>query len=90
VRKVLELSEPSLEDQRSDVLRLREALTAEGHDMAAGVQVLRMLPGVFREAAFKVTAALAGEHLVAVEPGDTTGECHGVAFDVGTRTRSVL
>jgi len=29
---------------------------------------------------------LAGEHLVAIEPGDTTEECFGVAFDVGTTT----
>ena len=87
VRKVyFELAEPSLEDQRSDIARLREALTVEGHDMVAGVAVLRTLPQVFREAGFKVTAVLAGEHLVAVEPGDTTGECFGVAFDVGTTT----
>ncbi len=87
VRKVyLELSEPSLEDQRSDVARLKDALTDEGHDMLAGVAVLRTLPHVFREAGFRVTAVLAGEHLVAVEPGDTTGDCYGVAFDVGTTT----
>src|SRR5947207_2468817 len=87
VRKVyFELAEPSMHDQRSDVARLREALTVEGHDMVAGVAVLRTLPQVFREAGFKVTAVLAGEHLVAVEPGDTTGECYGVAFDVGTTT----
>lgn len=87
VRKVyLELSEPSLHDQRSDVARLKDALTEEGHDMVANVAVLRTLPSVFREAAFKVTAVLAGEHLVAVEAGDTTGECFGVAFDVGTTT----
>ena len=87
VRKVyLELAEPSLEDQRSDALRLKEALTEEGHDMVAGVPVLRTLPSVLREAGFRVTAVLAGEHLVAIEPGDTTGECFGVAFDVGTTT----
>jgi uncharacterized 2Fe-2S/4Fe-4S cluster protein (DUF4445 family) len=87
VRKVyLELGEPSLHDQRSDVARLKDALTEEGHDMVAGVAVLRTLPGVFREAGFKVTAVLGGEHLVAVEPGDTTGDCYGVAFDVGTTT----
>ncbi len=87
VRKVyFELAEPSLEDQRSDSARLRDALTEEGHDMIAGVAVLRTLPQVFREAGFKVTAVLAGEHLVAVEPGDTTAECYGVAFDVGTTT----
>jgi len=87
VRKVyLELTEPDLHDQRSDVTRLREALTAEGHDMSASVPVLRTLPKALREAGFKVTAVLAGEHLVAVEPGDTTEECFGVAFDVGTTT----
>jgi uncharacterized 2Fe-2S/4Fe-4S cluster protein (DUF4445 family) len=87
VRKVyLELSEPSMHDQRSDVARLKDALTVEGHDMVAGVAVLRTLPSVFREAGFRVTAVLAGEHLVAVEPGDTTGDCYGVAFDVGTTT----
>ncbi len=87
VRKVyFELSEPSMDDQRSDVARLRDALTEEGHDMVAGVAVLRTLPSVFREAGFRVTAVLAGEHLVAVEPGDTTGDCYGVAFDVGTTT----
>ena len=87
VRKVyFELSEPTLHDQRSDSARLKDALTEEGHDMVAGVAVLRTLPQVFREAGFRVTAVLAGEHLVAVEAGDTTGECFGVAFDVGTTT----
>jgi uncharacterized 2Fe-2S/4Fe-4S cluster protein (DUF4445 family) len=87
VRKVyLELEEPSLHDQRSDIARLRDALTKEGHDMVAGVAVLRALPQVFRDAGFKVTAVLAGDHLVAVERGDTTGDCYGVAFDVGTTT----
>src|SRR5438067_2164469 len=87
VRKVyLELEPPTLIDQRSDVVRLSEALTAEGHDMQAPVTVLRTLPAALRAADFKVTAVLAGEHLVAVEPGDTSAECFGVAFDVGTTT----
>ncbi len=87
VRKVyLELEPPSLHDQRSDVQRLRDALTAEGHDMVAAVAVLRTVPSVFRDADFKVTAVLAGDNLVAVEAGDTTGDCYGVAFDVGTTT----
>ncbi len=87
VRKVyLELEAPTLEDQRADVVRLRDALTVEGHDMVAEVAVLRSLPAVLRAADFKITAVLAGEHLVTVEPGDTTGECYGIAFDVGTTT----
>jgi len=87
VRKVyLELEAPTLHDQRSDVTRLGDALEVEGHDMTAEVAVLRDLPSVLRGAEFKVTAVLAGEHLVAVEPGDTTGECYGIAFDLGTTT----
>src|SRR6266702_8547820 len=87
VRKVYaELEPPTLEDQRSDVARLHDALEAEGHAMTAEVPVLRSLPSVLRGAEFKVTAVLAGERLVAVEPGDTTVECYGIAFDVGTTT----
>src|ERR1700694_252995 len=87
VRKVyLELTEPTLEDQRSDVMRLREALTAEGHDMVAGVRVMRTIPQALRDSGFKVTSVLAGEQLIALEPGDTTGDCFGIAFDVGTTT----
>jgi uncharacterized 2Fe-2S/4Fe-4S cluster protein (DUF4445 family) len=87
VRKVyVELTEPDLEDQRSDVERLRDALTAEGFDMKADLRVLRTLPAVLRAAEFKVTAVLGGDQLVALEAGDTREENYGVAFDLGTTT----
>lgn len=87
VRKVfVELTEPTLEDQRSDVERLRDALTAEGFDMKIDLHVLRTLPGLLRDAGFKVTAVLGGDHLIAVEAGDTRDESYGVAFDLGTTT----
>ena len=87
VRKVyVELTEPDLEDQRSDVERLRDALTAEGFDMKADLRVLRTLPGVLRAAEFKVTAVLGGDQLIALETGDTRDENYGVAFDLGTTT----
>src|SRR5438045_9232501 len=87
VRKVfVELSEPSLEDQRSDLERLRDALTAEGFDMKADLRVLRRRPVVLRDAGFTVTAVLGGDQLIAVEAGDTREESYGVAFDLGTTT----
>ncbi|HEV3097655.1 MAG TPA: ASKHA domain-containing protein [Candidatus Dormibacteraeota bacterium] len=87
VRKVyVELTEPSLEDQRSDVERLRDALTAEGFDMKSDLRVLRTLPAMLRAAEFKVTAVLGGDQLIAVEPGDTREESYGIAFDLGTTT----
>src|SRR2546428_12630149 len=87
VRKAyVELAEPSLEDQRSAVERLQEALTAEGHDMKADLAVLSTLPTVLRAAGFQVTAVLGGDQLISVEPGDTRDESYGVAFDLGTTT----
>src|ERR1035437_10833961 len=84
VRRVsLELAEPTLEDQRSDVMRLRDALTAEGHDMAAGVPVLRTIPTALRDSAFKVTAVLAGGELGALGAGGPTEGCFGGAFAAG-------
>ena len=87
VRKVfVELTEPDLEDQRSDIERLRDALTAEGFDMKADLRVLRTLPALLRDAEFKITAVLGGDQLIAVEAGDTREESYGVAFDLGTTT----
>src|SRR5438876_6291937 len=87
VRKVyVELTEPSLEDQRSDVERLRDALTAEGFDMKSDLRVLRTLPAILRAAEFKVTAVLGGDQLIAAEPDGTREQNYGVAFDLGTTT----
>jgi uncharacterized 2Fe-2S/4Fe-4S cluster protein (DUF4445 family) len=87
VHKVhLALPEPSLEDVRSDVERLRDTLDAEGYGVVTDLRALRHLPIALRNARYDVTAVLCGEHLVAVEPGDTTGLSYGVAVDVGTTT----
>ncbi|HET9724390.1 MAG TPA: 2Fe-2S iron-sulfur cluster-binding protein, partial [Actinomycetota bacterium] len=87
VHKVhLVLPGPSLEDVRSDVERIRDALDAEGYGVATDLRALRHLPIALRNASFDVTVVLCGEHLVAVEPGDTTGVSYGVAVDVGTTT----
>ena len=87
VRKVyVELAESTLQDQRGDLERLQDALTAEGFDMKANLAVLARLPGTLRASGFKVTAVLGGDQLIAVEPQDTREACYGVAFDVGTTT----
>jgi uncharacterized 2Fe-2S/4Fe-4S cluster protein (DUF4445 family) len=82
----LKLDEPTLHDQRSDHQRLKDALREEGFAMTASLPVLRTLPRALREADFDVTAVLCGDRLLAVEPGDTTSACHGIAFDLGTTT----
>ncbi|MFW6098160.1 MAG: 2Fe-2S iron-sulfur cluster-binding protein, partial [Chloroflexota bacterium] len=88
VHKVtLQLAAPSLEDQRSDAARVRQALSAEGFDVTIPLSVLRRLPRVLRESNnWQVTAVVVGQELVSVEPGDTSGRNYGLAFDIGTTT----
>ncbi|MDA8219659.1 MAG: 2Fe-2S iron-sulfur cluster-binding protein, partial [Dehalococcoidales bacterium] len=87
VRKVfVRLPEPSLEDQRPDVSRLRAALAAQGEDLTFRPPVARDLGRVLREADFAVTAVAVGDECIAVEAGDTRDALYGVAFDIGTTT----
>ena len=83
-KRYLELAEPTLTDQVTDLERVLAELTDlnPGTDLA----VLRALGGTLRRADFKVTAVVADETLIAVEEGDTTARVYGLAFDLGTTT----
>ncbi|MGH3207515.1 MAG: ASKHA domain-containing protein [Trebonia sp.] len=83
-KRYLELAEPSLADQVTDLERVLRALT--DLDLVADLAVLRSLGGTLRQSGFKVTAVVADETLIAVEPGDTTDRAFGLAFDLGTTT----
>ncbi len=82
----LQLPEPSLEDQRSDVQRVTDALRVEGYEARAVPAVWRALPKLLRAHAFAITAVVCGDELIAVEPGDTTDHNFGLALDIGTTT----
>lgn len=81
-KQYVELPKPSLDDPQPDLLRLQSAIGP----VAAGLDVLRDLPGRLREGGFRGTAVITDGELIDFEPGDTTGRCVGVAFDVGTTT----
>ncbi|MCY4086678.1 MAG: ASKHA domain-containing protein [Actinomycetia bacterium] len=83
-KRYLELDEPTLQDRRTDLERLRNAM--EDLKLRVEVDLLRRLPRVLRESSFQVTAVVVDETLIAVEPGDTTESLHGLAFDLGTTT----
>lgn len=83
-KRYVELTEPTLEDQATDLDRLLAAI--DDLEPRADLHVLRRLPRVLREADFKVTAVVVDEDLVDVEPGDTTAVRHAIAFDLGTTT----
>ena len=83
-KRYVELAEPTLADQRTDLVRLLDAI--DDLELTCELAVLRGLPKVLREADFKVTAVIADEALIDVEPGDTTGTRYALAFDLGTTT----
>ena len=87
VRKVfVSVAEPSLEDQRPDLARVREALAGEAPALSVDVRVARDLGQVLRAADYAVTVVLIGDRCVGIEPGDTRESLYGVAFDIGTTT----
>jgi uncharacterized 2Fe-2S/4Fe-4S cluster protein (DUF4445 family) len=83
-KRYLELSEPSLSDQRSDAERVLASL--DDLELRIEVSVLRRLGRVLRAADFKVTAVIVDDLLTDVQPGDTTSRLYGIAFDLGTTT----
>lgn len=83
VRKVyVELPAPTLADGSADLQRLERQVGPVKVDLA----VLRELPGLLRKCNFKGTAVLADHRLIDFEPGDTSRQCCGAAFDIGTTT----
>lgn len=87
VRKhYLKVTEPSIDDQRSDWERLEAALSEVGSTVRFNRGITTSLPRVLRGAAYQVTVVTAGDELLAVEQGDTRQRCFGLAIDIGTTT----
>jgi uncharacterized 2Fe-2S/4Fe-4S cluster protein (DUF4445 family) len=83
-KRHLVLEEPTMEDQRSDLQRVCDALDdLEPH---ASIETLRTLGGTLRRANFDVTAVMIDDELIDVEPGDTSARRFAIAFDLGTTT----
>jgi uncharacterized 2Fe-2S/4Fe-4S cluster protein (DUF4445 family) len=83
-KRYLELAEPSLADQASDLERVLAGL--DDLELRADLRALRSIGRVLREADYKVTAVIVDDVLIDVQPGDTTAALYGIAFDLGTTT----
>ncbi|HET9104682.1 MAG TPA: ASKHA domain-containing protein [Solirubrobacteraceae bacterium] len=83
-KRHLVLSEPTMEDQRSDVQRVQDAL--EDLEPYVTLELLRTLGGTLRRAHFDVTAVVCDQELIELEPGDTTARRFAIAYDLGTTT----
>ncbi|HEX5195884.1 MAG TPA: ASKHA domain-containing protein, partial [Gaiellales bacterium] len=83
-KRYVELSEPSLEDQASDLERLLTAIS--DLELRVHLGAARALGSMLRSSDFKVTAVVVDDELIDIEPGDTTETRHAIAFDLGTTT----
>jgi uncharacterized 2Fe-2S/4Fe-4S cluster protein (DUF4445 family) len=83
-KRYLELAEPSLSDQQTDLERVLAGL--DDLEVRTDLAVVRTLGQVLRAADFKVTAVVVDDVLIDVQAGDTTGALYGIAFDLGTTT----
>ncbi len=96
-KRFLELDPPTMEDNVPDLSRLMRAIHQRCHDCINPTydhpELLRDLPFTLREANWRVTVTLLkrrraeeADRIVAVEPGDTSGQLYGLAMDIGTTT----
>ena len=85
VKVHLELPPPSLEDHRSHLRRVTDAVEEAGYTRNHDPEVLPAVAEAFRNGT-NVTATLVGEFLVDCEPGDTPARMFGATFDIGTTT----
>src|SRR5581483_866925 len=83
-KRYLELDEPTLEDQTSDVERVLAAM--DDVEPRVPLELVRTLGRTLRSSDWRVTAVLVDDVLIDVEPGDTSGRRHAIAFDLGTTT----
>jgi uncharacterized 2Fe-2S/4Fe-4S cluster protein (DUF4445 family) len=83
-KRYLELGEPSLTDQMTDMERVLARI--DDLELRVDLHALRSVGRVLRAADYKVTAVIVDEVLIDIEPGDTTGRVFGIAFDLGTTT----
>ncbi|MGD2174261.1 MAG: ASKHA domain-containing protein [Candidatus Brocadiaceae bacterium] len=85
VQKVfIEIPEPTVEDQRSDLDRVKDAVG--GGPLSADLSLVRVLPSLLREHKGGMTVVLEGDEIQCLEVGDTTDSVWGVALDIGTTT----
>ena len=85
VKLYLELPPPSLDDHRSHLRRVMDAVEEAGYSRNYDWQVLPRIAEAFRIGS-NVTATLVGEFLVDCEEGDTRERMFGASFDIGTTT----
>ena len=81
-KRLVKANAPVEEDeQTTDTEEIRMAL---GADVVFPLELAARLPGVLRAKSGNVTVTTFAGEVLDVEAGDTTEQCYGMAFDIGT------
>ncbi len=84
-RRMVKVDLPALGDARSDLERLRQALTAQGVRLGEpGLDALRKLPETLRGDRGEIQALLRGSRLLDLRPPADRRPLYGLAVDLGT------
>jgi len=83
-KKYLTLSQPSLDDQRSDLLRILESIPLKNPQVSLSLR--QNIPALIRESEYSITAVFSSDTLLGVEKGNTEDFNYGIAIDIGTTT----
>lgn len=84
-KRYARIPEPTVHDLRSDLTRVLDSLGV-ADDRLCRLPVVQRLGQDMRQAGFGLTGVLAHGTPIAFEGGDTSTECYGAAFDIGTTT----
>lgn len=82
IKRHIQLQPPHQHDVGSDLELLRTKIGACPISLSA----LQTLPDALRISDFKITTVQVDDELIAIEPGDTSEACFGLAFDIGSTT----
>ena len=89
-KKYIELNEPTLDDNISDVDRIERYVRLNlGYDeIDFRLDILRKIPILLRESGFKITLTYVQKKnkltIIDIEPGDAGESLYGIAIDIGT------
>lgn len=78
------VAKPTFQDQRSDLNRVLDALGPE--ELYVDDRLLPQLHKAVTKKKNGITAVMDGRRILALEDGDTTDRCYGLAVDIGTTT----
>ncbi len=82
IKRSVQLKPPAPHDGGSDL----EQLQAVIGNCPISLSTIQSLPDTLRSSNYQVTTTQVDNELIAVEPGDTTTACFGLAFDIGSTT----